>query len=71
MLSISNIQKINRQIADELRKVDSILTSHKEKTEALERIDALKKLLYDRPEIKEPSKKRRRPFIRAVLRMSV
>jgi hypothetical protein len=54
MLSISNVRKINNQIADELRNVDSILTSHHEKMEAIERINALKKLLSDRPEVEKP-----------------
>jgi hypothetical protein len=54
MLSISNVKQINRQIADELNTADSICSSHQEKLEAIERIDALKKLLEDRHEVTMP-----------------
>lgn len=51
MLSVSNIRKINEQILDELRTVDSICSSHQEKMEAIERIAALKKLLSEDREV--------------------
>jgi hypothetical protein len=48
MLSDMTVRKINNQIQDELRTVDSFVATHKEKMEALERIAALK-ALFDTP----------------------
>lgn len=49
MLSKDNIDRINRQIRDELRTVDSICSDHQEKMEAIERIAQLKALMSTNP----------------------
>jgi beta-phosphoglucomutase-like phosphatase (HAD superfamily) len=58
MLSDNTIRRINDQIQDELRTVDSLSSTHQEKMEAIERITALK-ALFDTPVVKtaEPTHK--------------
>lgn len=53
MLSNDVIRKINRQIEDELRTVDSICSDQQEKLDAIERIAKLKELLTPQPSIEE------------------
>jgi hypothetical protein len=53
MLSQNVINKINHQIEDELRNVDSICSSPQEKMEAIERIAKLKALLTPQPSREE------------------
>lgn len=53
MLSDSNIRQINRQIAAELRIVDSSIRSHAEKMVALERVTKLQTLLSPQPSREE------------------
>lgn len=47
MLDVSTVRRINEQIIDEMRIVDSLGASHQEKMEAIERADALKKLVSE------------------------
>jgi len=49
MLSDQNVRRINNQIADELRTVDSICSSDQEKIAAIDRIAKLKSLLTPQP----------------------
>jgi hypothetical protein len=53
MLDANTVRKLNRQIEDELRTVDSALSSHQDKMEALERITKLKELLTPQPNRKD------------------
>jgi hypothetical protein len=53
MLSRTVIVKINRQIEDELRIVDSICSSQQDKLDAIERIAKLKALLSPQPSREE------------------
>lgn len=64
MLDARTIRRINEQILDEMRIVDSHINSHEEKMEAIERANALKKLLSeDRHEPKSESTEQPRQFV--------
>jgi len=51
MLSDKTIAMINKQIQDELDTIDSIVPTHQEKMEAIERIAALKALFSTKEKV--------------------
>lgn len=67
MLDMSTVREINRQILDEMRTVNSIRSSHQEKMEAIERANALKKLLSEDRHEPRVEHHAPRPTIRSIL----